>query len=139
MRRGRKWFWLICGLLALCCPTILQAAPCDEFNPASPVRTTRITLNSNDAADPGREELRSFIATGSTGKVNVAVVSAVPSNSVRAISAVPEVSRLSSRYGEGLPGVAVSILLWHTNKPATVVLDLRQVCAQYFRDTFLYY
>ncbi|HVC55273.1 MAG TPA: hypothetical protein VND95_04920 [Stellaceae bacterium] len=115
------------------------AAGCDEYDPAGPARSAQVTLTSGDAADESRDELRSFILTGSLGRVTVAVVSSNPGNIVRGVSATPEISRFSPRYGEQLKGVAVTVRLKGSPSRAIVVLKLRQVCARYFRNTFLYY
>src|SRR3977135_3262837 len=88
------------GLFILCCPAILSAAPCDQFDPTGPARSTQITLNSGDFLDEHRDEMRSFIATGSVGRVDVSVWSATPGGIVRGVSATPEVSRFSPYYGE---------------------------------------
>ncbi len=130
-----------CGaaLFILCCPSMPSAAPCDQFNPAGPARSAQITLNSGDFVDESGDEMRSFVATGSLGKVDAAVVSSTPGGIVRRITAVPEVSRFSPLYGEQLKGIAISVSLKSGAGPATVVLNLRQVCAEYFRRTILYY
>ena len=83
------------GLFILCCPAGLSAAPCDQFDPAGPTRSAQITLNSSNFVDERRDEMRSFIATGSIGKVDVAMVSSTPGGIVRGVSATPEVSRFS--------------------------------------------
>jgi len=67
------------------------------------------------------------------------VVSASPRASVIDFSAAPAVSRFSPYYGEELKGIAVAIRVAPNRRPVRVVLDLRQVCAKRFRDTFLYY
>ncbi len=145
MRHGRKWVQAACGagLFMLCClascPRPASAASCDEYDPHSPAQTTRITLDATDLVDRSGDEMRSFVATGSLGKVDATVVSSTPPGIVRDVSAVPQVSHLSPDYGEQLKGIAVSVHLRRSSKPATVVLRLRQVCAQYFRSTFLYY
>ena len=145
-RTGRRkwigWSTLAAGataLFVLCLPAALSAAPCDEHDPASPAASAQITLDSSDFIDENRNELRSFIATGSLGRVDVAVVSAVPPGIVRGVSAVAEASRFSPYYGERLSGIAVAVALHSRARPAKVVLRLRQVCAEYFRNTFLYY
>ena len=51
----------------------------------------------------------------------------------------PTLSRFSPRYGERLKGIAVAVSLKRGATPVTVAVRLRQVCAGYFRDTFLYY
>ena len=137
MRRG----WRSAGtawLFILCCPALLSAAPCDQFDPGGPARTAQITLNSSDFVDERRDDMRSFIATGSLGKVDVSVRSATPGGIVRDVSAAPEVSRFSPLYGEQLKGIAVAVSLNRGGGPAVVVLNLRQVCAEYFRRTVLY-
>ena len=115
------------------------AQPCDEADPFGPADSTRITLSTADFVDEARDELRSFIATDSLGRVDFAVVSARPAGIVRAISAAPEVSRLSRYHSEQLKGIAVTVSLASRRRPATVTVKLRQVCARYFRDSFLYY
>jgi len=77
----------------------LSAAPCDEYDPAGPSHGARITLNSGDFVDQRRDEMRSFVATGSIGRVGVAIVSSTPPGIVRGVSAIPEVSRMSPLYG----------------------------------------
>jgi hypothetical protein len=139
----RRW-WRSAGVvfsvgLFILCPCALSAAPCDQFDPAGPTRSVQITLNSGDFADESGDEMRSFVATGSLGKVDAAVVSSTPGNIVRGVTAVPEVSRFSPLYGEQLKGIAISISLKSGPGPAIVVLSLRQVCAEYFHRTILYY
>src|SRR5229473_6966664 len=46
-------------------PAALSAAPCDQYDPAAPVRTARIVLGASDFVSEERDELRSFVATGS--------------------------------------------------------------------------
>src|SRR5205807_10058913 len=93
------------ALVILACSTpVFAASPCDQFDPRGPARTARITLSSSDFTDEERDELRSFIATDSVGAVTAAIVSATPHGAARAVSAVPEVSRFSSHYGEVLKG-----------------------------------
>jgi len=127
------------GLLILCCPAALSAAPCDEYDPTGPSRSAQITLNASDFVDENRDEMRSFIETGSIGSVEVRIVSATPGGIVRSVSAVPRVSRVAPDHGEQLKGIAVTVSLKKSAAPATVVVNLRQVCARYFRNTFLYY
>ena len=141
MRRWRQSARAVCGagLLALSGPGALSAAPCDEYDPTGPSRTAQITLNSSDIVDENRDEMRSFVATGSLGKVQARIVSATPQGVVRDISALPQVSRFAAGQGEQLKGVAVAVTLRSGAGPTKVVVSLRQVCAQYFRNTFLYY
>jgi hypothetical protein len=140
-RRARRSTLAACGagLFVLCVPSVLTAAPCDEYDPSAPSRSAHITLNARDFVDQRHDEMRSFVATGSMGKVAVRVVSSTPRGIVREVSANPELSRVSPHYGEQLKGIAITVSLRNRAPPATVVLDLRQVCAEYFRDTFLYY
>jgi hypothetical protein len=141
MRRWWRSAEAVCsaGLFILCCPSVLSAAPCDQFDPAGPARSAQITLNSGDFVDESGDEMRSFVATGSLGKVDAAVVSSTPGSIVRGVTAVPEVSRFSPLYGEQLKGIAITVSLNGGARPATVVLGLRQVCAEYFHRTILYY
>ena len=127
------------GLFVLCLPSALSAAPCDEYDPVGPSHSAQITLNARDFVDQRYDEMRSFVATDSIGSVAAAIVSSTPPGVARAVSAVPEVSRFSPHYGEQLKGIAVTVLLSGSARPATVTVNLRQVCAQYFRNTFLYY
>lgn len=120
-------------------PAMLSAAPCDEADPSGPATSTQITLTPSDFVDETRDEMRSFIATDSLGRVDYSVVASRPGGVVRGLSAVPEVSRYSLLYGEQLKGIAVTVSLASTRQPASVVVSLRQVCAKYFRDSFLYY
>ena len=115
------------------------AQPCDEADPSGPADSTRITLSTADFVDEVRDELRSFIATDSLGRVDFTIVSSRPAGIVRAVSAVPEVSRVSPYHGEQLKGIAVTVSLASRRRPATITVQLRQVCAKYFRDSFLYY
>jgi hypothetical protein len=141
MRRGGRLTGMTCGagLLVLCCPAVLSAAPCDEFDPSGPVRSAHIALASSDFVDERRDEMRSFIVTGSLGKADVSVVSSTPPGIVRGVSATPELSRFSRLYGEELKGVAITVSLKSAAGPVKIVLNLRQVCAERFRNTVLYY
>src|SRR4051794_20414850 len=65
-----------------------HAAPCDEYDPSGPALSTTVTLTPNDSMGTGERELRTFVATGSIGRVDAATVSAVPRGSVRSVSAV---------------------------------------------------
>ncbi len=128
------------GVFLLCLQGLAAAAPpCDEYDPSGPTRGARIRLNAGDFLDESRDELRSFVATDSVGAVTATIASIRPRGVVRAVSAVPEVSRFSPHYGENLKGIAVTVLLAPHARPAAVTVSLRQVCARYFRNTFLYY
>ena len=141
MRLRSRVAWAFGGaaLLFFCCPAVLSAAPCDEYNPAGPWRSAQIRLTSSDYIDESRDEMRTFVVTDSIGSVTAAIVSSTPQGAARAVSAVPEVSRFSPHYGEQLKGIAVTVLLQKNARPAAVTINLRQVCAQQFRNTFLYY
>ena len=165
MRRWRKWARAQCGVAFLVAGGAVPLAarppmiasepvwtgngpppalmpPCDQYDPFAEARVGRIALDSRDLVQRGSErpELRSFIETGSVGKVEVAVVNATPPGVVRAVSAVPEISRISPYFGERLKGVALDVALRAAaGEPIRVVVRLRQVCARHFRDTFLYY
>ena len=112
---------------------------CDEYNPTAPAGAARVTLTANDFTDDSRDELRSFVETDSIGRVDVAVISASPPGIVLDFAATPTVSRFSPYYGEELKGIAVAVRVTPGRRPARVVLDVRQVCAKGFRNTFLYY
>ena len=58
---------------------------------------------------------------------------------VRSFFAGPEISRYSPHYGEALKGITVGIVLEPTRRPIRVVVRLQHVCAQYFRNSFLYH
>src|SRR5438034_10433949 len=73
-------------LLMLCVPAVLSAAPCDQFDPTGLARSAQITLTPNDFVDERRDEMRSFLATGSPGKVDVHGVSSTPGGSVPVMS-----------------------------------------------------
>jgi hypothetical protein len=141
MRAGWHSAWAAIGAIVflLADPGALSAAPCDQYDPAAPVRTARITLSSSDSVDEQRDELRSFVATGSLGHVDARLLSSVPRGAVRSFFAGPLVSRHSPNYGEELKGIAVSVTVQPGRRPVSVVIGLRQVCAQYFRNSFLYY
>lgn len=141
-RRGRaRGAWLAGGaaLVALALPSGLAAAPCDRFDPAGPARSALIRLDAGDLVAPGGDELRSFVDTGSLGAAAAALVSSTPPGIVLTVRAVPEVSRFSRRDDGGIEGVAISVALKPGARPESVVVRVRQVCARYFRNTFLYY
>ena len=142
MRQWRKWAAAACvtGIAAVSSPAPLSAAPaCDEFAANGPAPSARITLDAGDLVDLRGGELRSFIDTGSLGRVDVKLVASTPPDAVRGVSAAPGISRASAAYGETLKGIAVAVALAPGRHAARVTLDLRQVCAQRFRNTFLYY
>jgi len=124
------------GLL-LALPTAAVAA-CDEDNPASPSRTAQIVLSGADSVDESHNELRTFVMTGSLGRVEASIVSASPPGVVLRLTATPQVSRISPDFGEQLKGVGIVATLKPRSRPGRIVVRVRQVCAQYFRDSFLY-
>jgi hypothetical protein len=141
MRGRRRRAWLAGGaaLVALALPTGLRAAPCDRFDPAAAARSALIRLDAGDLFAPGGNVLRSFVETGSLGPAAAALVSSTPPGIVLGVRAVPEASRFSRDDARGLEGVAISVALKPGARPERVVIRLRQVCARYFRNTFLYY
>jgi hypothetical protein len=142
MRRWRRTARAICGALLVyggCCLAAQAQSICDEYDPAGPAGAARVTLTASDFTDDSRDELRSFVETDSIGRVDAAVVSASPPGSILGFSAVPQLSRFSPYYGEELRGIAVAVEVAPGRRPVRVVIDLRQVCAKRFRNTFLYY
>jgi hypothetical protein len=119
-------------------PGAVRAQSCDENNPASPAATTQVTLGASDFTDEAHNELRSFILTGSLGPATARVVAASPPGIVQSLSATAQVSHLSPNYGEQLKGIDIRVNLKRHDRSASVSVSLRQVCAQYFRNTFLY-
>src|SRR5437868_10596613 len=102
------------------------AAPCDEFNPVGPARSIVVALTPSDFFDEERDEMRSFVETGSLGRVEASIVSSVPRGAVHGFSAMPEISRFSPYHGEALKGVAVGVTFEPTRRPARVLVRLRQ-------------
>src|SRR5437763_14691806 len=115
------------------------AAPCDEFDPGGPARSIVVALSPTDFVDEERDEMRSFVETGSLGRVEASIVSSVPRGVVHGFSAAPQVSRFSPYYAEALKGVAVGITVQPNRRPGRVVVRLRAACAKFFRNSFLYY
>jgi hypothetical protein len=102
-------------------------------------RSAIVTLTSADFYDPYGEEMRTFVDTGSLGAVDAVLVSAHPRDVVRSFTAVAARSRLSPYFGEDLKGIRITVSLFQSPIPPVVRLRLRQDCAKYLRDTFLYY
>ena len=98
-----------------------------------------VALTPTDFVDEERDEMRSFVETGSLGRVEASIVSSVPRGVVHGFSAAPEVSRFSPYYAEALKGVAIGVTVQPNRRPVRVVVRLRQVCAKFFRNSFLYY
>ena len=140
MRQRLSWLCAMSGAaaLAVACHAVALAQACDENNPSSPAGTTRITLGTSDFTNEARDELRSFIVTGSLGPVTATLAAATPSGIVRTLSATPQISRYSPHSGEQLKGIDIHVALKHGDRGASISVSLRQICAQYFRDTFLY-
>lgn len=138
----QRWDWACAALgaviLTVACHGAAGAQGCDENNPASPAGTANIRLGSADFTDEARDEMRSFVVTGSLGPVSVAIVSATPPGIVRSFSATPQISSYSPHFGERLKGVDIHVALKHGARGAAVSVSLRQVCAEYFRESFLY-
>jgi hypothetical protein len=142
MRRRRNLACAAIGatvLLAASPNPSLAAVLCDEFDPAGPARNVVVALTPTDFVDEERDQMRSFVETGSLGRVEASIVSAVPRGVVHGVSAAPEVSRFSPYYGEALKGVAVGVTFEPTRRPIRVLVRVRQVCAKFFRNSFLYY
>jgi hypothetical protein len=137
--RNAAWAGIVVAALLGWPAAASAAGPCDEADPHGPAQTAQIVLTPRDFVDETRNEMRSFVATDSLGRVDFTVLASRPGGIVLGATAVPEVSRFSPNYGERLKGIAVSVSVARTDAPASIVLSLRQVCAQYFRDTFLYY
>jgi hypothetical protein len=53
------------------------------------------------------------------------------------LTATPHVSRLSPLYGEQLKGIKITAVLNRRNRSVRIVVRLKQVCAEYFRESFL--
>lgn len=141
MRGWQTVLWAAIGAIAAIAadPRASSAAPCDEHDPAAPARHADIALTAGDFVNEQRDEVRTFVATGSLGRVDATIVSSLPHGIVRTFFAGPEISRYSPHYGEALKGIAVGVVLEPTRRPVRVVVRLRQVCAQYFRNSFLYH
>jgi hypothetical protein len=112
---------------------------CDEYDPAGPMGMAQIALGPRDYVDPRGDEIRSFIETGSIGRVTVDVGGSSSRDIISSVSAMPAISRFSPYYGEELKGIEVIVTLSPRARGARVLLNLRQVCAERFRNTFLYY
>ena len=82
--------------------------------------------------------MRSFFLTGSLGRVTARIVAQTPPGIVQSLSATAQLSHLSPNYGEQLKGIDVRVNLKRHDRTASVSVSLRQVCAEYFRNTFLY-
>jgi hypothetical protein len=129
---------LVVAVLVVAGPGMARAQTCDENNPASPAQTTQVVLGASDFTDDSGDAMRSFFLTGSLGQVTARVVAANPPGIVQSLSATAEVSHLSPNYGEQLKGIDIRVNLKRHDRAASVSVSLRQVCAQYFRNTFLY-
>jgi len=83
--------------------------------------------------------MRTFVDTGSLGAVDAFLVSERPRGIVRSLTATPARSRLSPYFGEDLKGINVTVSLYKSRTSPVVRVRLRQECAKYLRNTFLYY
>ncbi|MGH7095158.1 MAG: hypothetical protein ACREFB_16715 [Stellaceae bacterium] len=139
---GRGWgaTRAAAGIVALMLAghTAVRAETCDAHDPASPARSAQITLGATDFTDDAHDELRSFVVTGSLGRVTAKIVAATPRGIVHSFSAAPESSLYSTGNGNQLKGIDIRVVLKHGAPGATVWVSLHQVCAQYFRNSFLY-
>jgi len=120
-------------------PGAASASWCDQFDPYARSRTARITVGPAEFVDADADEMRGFVETGSLGRVDVTVVSSNPRGIVQHLTAVPHVSRHSPHDGEELKGIEISVLLRSRTPRARIVLNVRQVCAERFLNTFLHY
>jgi hypothetical protein len=125
-------------LLAGGAKSTLAAGQCDDGVDAAN-RTAEITLTAADFFDPDHKEMRTFVETGSLGMVDAVILSSRPRDIVRSLTAVPARSLLSPYFGEDLKGIDVTVMLYEAKVPPVVRLRLRQDCAEYMRNTFLYY
>ena len=132
--------WRLLSALVIGLPTVATAAGaagCDESDPNAPMRSGQVTLTASDLVDEARAELRTFVVTGSLGRVEATIVAATPAGIAGSVRAAPHLSRLSSGYGEQLKGVVVAVPLNRADRTTRIVVGLHQVCAEYFRDSFL--
>ena len=133
----QRWLFPAAMILGLAAAAPARAAECDEHNPQGPMRSGQVTLTAGDSADDRRTELRSFVETGSLGRVDASVVGANPPGIVRSVAAEPHLSRLSPGFGERLKGIEVVANLTARDPAVRIVVRLRQVCAEHFHESFL--
>jgi hypothetical protein len=126
-------------LLAGGAGSALAASQCDAIGAGAAVRSAEITLTAADFFDADGLEMRNFVDTGSLGMVDAQVLSTRPRDVVRSLTAVPARSRLSPYFGEDLKGINVTVSLYKSRIPPVVHIRLRQDCAKYMHNTFLYY
>jgi hypothetical protein len=124
-------------LLAGGARSTLAASRCGDDVAAA--RSAEITLTAADFFDPDGKELRTFVDTGSLGRVDALLLAATPPDIVRSLTAVPARSRLSPYFGEDLKGINVTVSLYKSRIRPVVKVRLQQECAKYMRNTFLYY
>jgi hypothetical protein len=130
---------LLPALIALSLSAGVRAAIGAEVCGGDAARSAEITLTAADFFDPDREEMRTFVDTGSLGEVEASLISARPRDVVRSFTAVPARSLLSPYFGEDMKGIDVTVSLYKSRVSPIVRLLLRQNCAKYLRNTFLYY
>src|SRR5690349_14982533 len=116
-----------------------RSAGAAEICGGDAARSAEITLTAADFFDPYGEEMRTFVDTGSLGEVEASLISARPRDIVRSFTAVPARSLLSPYFGEDMKGIDVTVSLYKSRGSPIVRLLLRQNCAKYIRNTFLYY
>ena len=129
--------WALVLLLACGARTAAAQSPC--VADGADARSAVITLGAADFSNPDGTEMRSFVDNGSLGAVDANLVSARPPDVVRSLTAIPARSRLSPYFGEDLKGIAVTVSLFKSKVSPVVRIRLRQDCAKYLRNTFLYY
>jgi hypothetical protein len=128
---------LVLPMLAWGARTVAADSPC--VTDGAGARSAVITLGAADFSNPDGTEMRSFVDTGSLSAVDANLVSARPRDVVRSLTAVPARSRLSPYFGEDLKGIAVTVSLSKSKVAPVVRIRLRQDCAKYLHNTFLYY
>ena len=133
----QRWLFPAAIILGIAASAPLRAAECDEHNPYGPTRSGQVTLTASDATNDQRTELRSFVETGSLGRVEASVVAATPPAIVRNVAAAPHLSRLMPDFGERLKGVEIVARLAARDPGVRIVVRLRQVCAEHFHESFL--
>jgi hypothetical protein len=115
------------------------AGACNVNVAGSPAASADITLTGADLFDGADDQLRSFVETGSLGRVEARLVSASPRGAVIAVNARPALSHFSPYYGEQLRGIDIAVALAKGYRSARVRVRVSQVCARHFRNTFLYF
>lgn len=133
----QRWLFPAAMILGGVAATAARAAGCDEHNPNGPMRGSQVTLTANDSVNDQRTELRSFVETGSLGRVEASVAAATPPGIVGSVAAAPHLSRLSPDFGERLKGIEIVARLTARDPSVRIIVRLRQVCAEHFHESFL--